>query len=71
LKVAEDATVRVGAIERGGGQGVDLGAGTGPGMDAHTPSRREDTRPPAWKAGGRQPGENRTNQPDFLMTVDT
>jgi glyoxylase-like metal-dependent hydrolase (beta-lactamase superfamily II) len=33
--------------------------------------RRQNTRPPAWKTGGRQPGENKTAQPDFLMAVDT
>jgi site-specific DNA recombinase len=36
-----------------------------------TPAHRENTRPPAWKTGGRQPGENQTAQPDFLMAVDT
>ena len=35
-----------------------------------TPPRRENTRPPAWKTGGRQPGEDKTAQPDFLMAVD-
>ena len=35
-----------------------------------TPPRRENTRPPAWKTGGRQPGENQTAHPDFPMAVD-
>ena len=34
------------------------------------PTRRENGRPPAWKSGGRQPGENQTTQPDFPMAVD-
>jgi site-specific DNA recombinase len=36
-----------------------------------TSARRENTRPPAWKTGGRQPGENKTTHPDFPMAVDT
>jgi hypothetical protein len=35
-----------------------------------TPARRENKRPPAWKTGGRQPGENKATQPDFPMAVD-
>ncbi len=36
-----------------------------------TPARRENTRPAAWKTGGRQPGESKTTQPDFLMAAGT
>jgi hypothetical protein len=35
-----------------------------------TPPRRQNTRPPAWKTGGRQPGEDKATQPEFLMALD-
>ena len=40
-------------------------------LEAATSAHRENTRPPAWKTDGRQPGENKATQPDFLMTVDS
>ncbi len=35
-----------------------------------TPARRQNTRPPAWKTGGRQPAEDKATQPEFLMALD-
>jgi hypothetical protein len=46
-------------------------AGKGVSRWRPNPARRQNTRPPAWKTGGRQPGENKATQPGFPMAVDT